>query len=198
MTPCVVSGLRSYRRTPRMPRGRATSQVRTAAWVAPVGTNTRNRPRPVSRMDPSLPELPGDPRDGRPQGVVVVRRWRRTLAEDRGFEPLRAFTQRAFQARALGHYANPPSRRLPEGEPHSTIGGHYQNSGHLGTRLELSQTPRVVVPHRTPPGPEGSKGRRALPGTRGVLYAPSGVWQGCRASRLDWAREHRPVSPLPA
>src|SRR5680860_472677 len=30
--------------------------------------------------------------------------------------------KRQFQARALGHYANPPSRRLPEGEPHSTIG----------------------------------------------------------------------------
>jgi len=37
------------------------------------------------------------------------------------------------------------------------------------TRLQWAQTPRVVVPHRTPPGPEGSKGRRALPGTRGVL-----------------------------
>ena len=49
------------------------------------------------------------------------------LAEDRGFEPLRAFTQRAFQARALGHYANPPSRRLPEGEPHSTIGRQHRN-----------------------------------------------------------------------
>ena len=45
-----------------------------------------------------------------------------SLAEDRGFEPLRAFTQHAFQACALGHYANPPSRRLPEGWPHSTIG----------------------------------------------------------------------------
>ena len=40
------------------------------------------------------------------------------LAEDRGFEPLRAFTQHAFQACALGHYANPPSRRLPEGRTH--------------------------------------------------------------------------------
>ena len=35
-------------------------------------------------------------------------------AEDRGFEPLRAFTQHAFQACALGHYANPPPRRLSE------------------------------------------------------------------------------------
>src|SRR6476619_2845571 len=38
----------------------------------------------------------------------------RFSAEDRGFEPLRAFTQHAFQACALGHYANPPPRRLPE------------------------------------------------------------------------------------
>src|SRR5690606_31230733 len=36
------------------------------------------------------------------------------LAEDRGFEPLRAFTQHAFQACALGHYANPPPQMLPE------------------------------------------------------------------------------------
>lgn len=36
-----------------------------------------------------------------------------SLAEDRGFEPLRAFTQPAFQASALGHYANPPRMRLP-------------------------------------------------------------------------------------
>src|SRR6476646_5506703 len=35
-----------------------------------------------------------------------------SVAEDRGFEPLRAFTQHAFQACALGHYANPPRARL--------------------------------------------------------------------------------------
>ena len=35
-----------------------------------------------------------------------------SVAEDRGFEPLRAFTQHAFQACALGHYANPPPQRL--------------------------------------------------------------------------------------
>ena len=92
----------------------------------------------------------------------------KSLAEDRGFEPLRAFTQRAFQARALGHYANPPSRRLPEGEPHSPIGRDRRILTCLRTRLDWAQTSRVVVPHRTPPGPEGSKGRRALPGTRGV------------------------------
>ena len=38
-------------------------------------------------------------------GLLVV-------AEDRGFEPLRAFTQHAFQACALGHYANPPRASL--------------------------------------------------------------------------------------
>ena len=44
------------------------------------------------------------------------------VAEDRGFEPLRAFTQHAFQACALGHYANPPSQRLSPaaGPPKST------------------------------------------------------------------------------
>jgi hypothetical protein len=38
-----------------------------------------------------------------------------SLAEDRGFEPLRALTQHAFQACALGHYANPPSKRIRVG-----------------------------------------------------------------------------------
>ncbi len=39
--------------------------------------------------------------------------WLVSVAEDRGFEPLRAFTQHAFQACALGHYANPPPQRVP-------------------------------------------------------------------------------------
>ena len=34
--------------------------------------------------------------------------------------------------------------------------------------LDWAPAPRVVVPPRTPPGQECSKGRRALPGTRGV------------------------------
>jgi hypothetical protein len=41
------------------------------------------------------------------------------LAEDRGFEPLRALTQHAFQACALGHYANPPPQRLSPAPPSS-------------------------------------------------------------------------------
>lgn len=35
--------------------------------------------------------------------------------------------------------------------------------------VDSCQAPRVVVPLRTPPGQECSKGRRALPGTRGAL-----------------------------
>src|SRR6476661_2280351 len=42
----------------------------------------------------------------------------------------------------------------------------------LAPRLHWRQTPRVVVPLRTPPGQECSKGRRALPGTRGVPLCP--------------------------
>src|SRR5699024_8584750 len=37
------------------------------------------------------------------------------VAEDGGFEPPRAFTQHAFQACALGHYANPPGAHEDSG-----------------------------------------------------------------------------------
>ena len=53
------------------------------------------------------PPASGPPRRRTGRALIV--------AEDRGFEPLRAFTQHAFQACALGHYANPPSRKIPEG-----------------------------------------------------------------------------------
>ena len=36
--------------------------------------------------------------------------------------------------------------------------------------LTLGQTPRAASPHRTPPGPEGSKGTWALAGVRGVPH----------------------------
>ena len=44
------------------------------------------------------------------------------MAEDRGFEPLRVLTQHDFQSCALGHYANPPSVRVPEAAPPDRIG----------------------------------------------------------------------------
>ena len=39
------------------------------------------------------------------------------MAEDGGFEPPRVLSQHDFQSCALGHYANPPRRRLPEDRP---------------------------------------------------------------------------------
>src|SRR5690242_9763902 len=41
----------------------------------------------------------------------------RRVAEDGGFEPPRVLSQHDFQSCALGHYANPPRRRLPEDRP---------------------------------------------------------------------------------
>jgi hypothetical protein len=42
-------------------------------------------------------ETPGPPTGAIPAFALV------SVAEDRGFEPLRAFTQPAFQASAIGH-----------------------------------------------------------------------------------------------
>src|SRR5664279_3680707 len=88
------------------------------------------------------------------------------LAEDRGFEPLRAFTQHAFQACALGHYANPPSRRLPEGGPHSTIGRPSCFGWPRSCRLQRAD--QLGYSGRRPPAwwyltelPQGRKAARA-------------------------------------
>ncbi len=88
------------------------------------------------------------------------------MAEDRGFEPLRAFTQHAFQACALGHYANPPSRRLPEGVPHSTIGRPHRSQSAVPTGSWLRDHSARVWPR--PPVwwyltefPQGRKAARA-------------------------------------
>jgi hypothetical protein len=75
------------------------------------------------------------------------------MAEDEGFEPSVGCPTHAFQACALGRYANPPRGAL------------YRCSNY-----DETQIPRVALPYRTPPGLEGSKGRCALMGTRGVPY----------------------------
>ncbi len=74
------------------------------------------------------------------------------LAEDEGFEPSKGCPLHAFQACALGRYANPPEENLI-----------------LGTTYDLPQILRAALPCRTPPGLEGSKGRPALMGARRVL-----------------------------
>src|SRR6185437_15593616 len=66
-----------------------------------------------------------------------------TPAEDRGFEPLRACTQHAFQACALGHYANPPPKRIRVAWPGST----HRVRNQAGLRLDLDgRCPTVPLP----------------------------------------------------
>ena len=47
-------------------------------------------------------------------------------------------------------------------------------------RLDSRTTPHAAASHRTPPGPEGSKGRRALPGAWGASSCPG---SGCPDGR---------------
>src|SRR3954467_14032576 len=96
--------------------------------------------------------LPGAALDRLPQfreamAFAQVSAWFR-VAEDRGFEPLRAFTQHAFQACALGHYANPPPQRLPvppariETRRRSTGIGAAVDSAQPLVRRHLAQLPQ--------------------------------------------------------
>ncbi len=48
----------------------------------------------------------------------------------------------------------------------TTRAAHIDADAHL----HFDSTPRVASSLRTPPGPEGSKGTRALAGTRGVPF----------------------------
>jgi hypothetical protein len=50
------------------------------------------------------------------------------MAEDAGFEPARSCPLHAFQACALGHYANPPPSRLSR-----TDGGRVPDGGQRGS-----------------------------------------------------------------
>src|SRR6202020_2195659 len=109
-----------------------------------------------------------------------------SMAEDKRFELLRACTQHAFQACALGHYANPPPSSLPEssgatGRSPACGGPSQRPRAAPRCRLTQHQVPRLTTlapdpPHGaippTPPGPEGSKGTRARTRVRGGPYAP--------------------------
>ena len=83
--------------------------------------------------------------------------------------------------------------------------------GRLGARagphLDFRTTPRVAASCPTPPGPEGSKGKRALSGTRGAFSSPARGRRpaprratGCRRRWLGFTRGVPPrvVPPLPA
>src|SRR5690606_29554309 len=107
----------------------------THVFATHVGVNRRRR-----RNLPS----PRDVEGTHPEGWVPV-------AEDRGFEPLRAFTQPAFQASALGHYANPPRRSLRGRAQRRPIGmrGRVSAASGPGSRTRMrrrrSSSGRVTV-----------------------------------------------------
>ena len=81
------------------------------------------------------------------------------VAEDEGFEPSVGFPTHAFQACALGRYANPPA--------FATISCKDRTLSVLQTMIHR-RSPVRRYRFRTPLGPEGSKGRRALVGARGI------------------------------
>jgi site-specific DNA recombinase len=86
-----------------------------------------------------------------------------TLAEDARFELARGCPQHAFQACALGQLGESSAGQSNERE--RAVDGV---ASRRTTRLQWALTPRVALPRPTPPGPEGSKGKRALAGARGV------------------------------
>ena len=79
-------------------------------------------------------------------------------AEDRGFEPLRAINPTRF----------PSERHRPLGESSAGEATHsLAFTVHWLTR-SLRADPPCGITSLNPPGPEGSKGRRALVGVRGI------------------------------
>jgi hypothetical protein len=113
-------------------------------------------------------------------------------AEDGGFEPPRAVNPTRFPSvrhRPLGESSWVVLSRARHGQPQKDTGParvpvnpstrtsarHTRQAGSRfqvigGRRLGWVQTPRAASSCRTPPGPEGSKGRCALAGARGVLF----------------------------
>ena len=98
-----------------------------------------------------------------------------SVAEDAGFEPARAVNPTRF----------PSERHRPLGE---SSAGEDTRSGHqarnpVSRLVDSAEVPRAAVSRRTPPGPEGSKGTRALPGARGAVFLPiiGHSWSGHRS-----------------
>ena len=99
------------------------------------------------------------------------------VAEDRGFEPLRAINPTRF----------PSERHRPLGE--SSAGEATRPDSHRRNRPpRLSANPPCGGNSLNPPGPEGSKGRWALPGAWGASAFLSGQ---ALASRTRWRTSSR-------
>ena len=62
------------------------------------------------------------------------------MAEDEGFEPSKGCPLHAFQACALGRYANPPAK--PCGKPIGLEGQGYRTS-----EVRFTQILRAALPH---------------------------------------------------
>ena len=107
--------------------GIGVGHVRTIAAREPASGGKRER-------DPARGRSPVSPHGG-------------GSAEDRGFEPLRDCSQHAFQACALGHYANPPRRRLYGGYASATSRPLPAGRGHpVQLRRPLVRRHRVNLP----------------------------------------------------
>ena len=122
-------------------------------------------------------------------------------AEDRGFEPLRAFTQPAFQASALGHYANPPRTRLPVSTSAARIGlpqlsgsavrlwllahdlGAYLHP--VAPDLHQADPPEHVLERHRPAECRG-RVRRAVPGVRQSRIRPIAMTRTRLAKKPPW------------
>ncbi len=63
-------------------------------------------------------------------------------------------------------------REAPRQGPEHRGSQSRRLAGLTSPHLDSGPTPRVAASCRTPPGPEGSKGRRALPGARGAFACP--------------------------
>ena len=138
-------------RVPSIPRGQKRSARRQETHGRlrssdALGFRTETRPQP-----------PGGARVSGTKRFPLVR-----LAEDRGFEPLRAVNPTRF----------PSERHRPLGE--SSAGEATRPDSHRRNRPpRLSANPPCGGNSLNPPGPEGSKGRWALPGAWGAFWSPA-------------------------
>ena len=68
----------------------------------------------------------------------------------------------------------PVTEESPRRSPPATTDQPEPGSGAylFLNRLDCTSVPRAAVPPPTPPGPEGSKGKGALPGARGAFAHP--------------------------
>src|SRR5450631_2557337 len=115
---------------------------------------------------------------------MVESRGHRPSAEDAGFEPARSCPLHAFQACALGHYANPPPSRLSRGDvegladrgPRAPVWPADSGRTVSASAIRLGRRPLAWRPSHEPP--QGRKAARVSGPwrVRGGSYVLSLVW----------------------